>query len=119
MGSVAVASLLPLDGAVEVSLELDGAVDESVLAAGVGAAAGSVAGFCMSCGDADGVLVGSELVVDGVVVDGAVVLSLLVCAETKPTVPTIVAAVIAAVRILEAFMVELLGCGGPVSARCE
>jgi hypothetical protein len=98
---------LPVDGAVD--MPFAGAGDASVLD-GVGVGAGSVAGFGMSCGEADCVVVGSELLAAGVVEP-----SLLVCAETKPTVPTMVAAVIAAVRILEALMVELLGRCRPVA----
>jgi len=106
------ASLL---GGVEVSGVVDGGVAAgAVVSAGAFVVEESVAGCCMlPCGGGVCVVViGSVLLL----VAGAAELSLLVWADTKPTVPTIVAAVIAATRILEALIVELLGRCRPVRA---
>jgi hypothetical protein len=93
-----VASLL---GGLAVSVVVDGAVVLDGLVAD-----GSVAGCCMlPCGDAGSVACGSVLLL----VAGAAGVSVVVCADTKPTAPTIVAALIAVTRILEALIVELLG----------
>jgi hypothetical protein len=75
-----------------------GVVDESV-AEGVAVVDG---GVLLSAGAAvvEGCCIGCCISCDGAAGAGSVV----VCADTKPTVPTMVAAAMAAVRVLEAFI---------------
>ena len=66
-----------------------------------GAAGDSGAGCCICGVVVDGLVIGSVLCAAGAAGSA-------VCADTKPTVPTIVAAAIAAIRVLDAFIVDLL-----------
>ncbi|HWH84570.1 MAG TPA: hypothetical protein VNU71_20265 [Burkholderiaceae bacterium] len=111
-------------GAAEVSLGLleDGAVDESGVVDCAGAAGWAGAALLSDDGCGDGVLLSCAGAVlfgigSGLVAAGWVWSLVAVCADTKPTAPTIVAAAIAAVRVLSALIVILLGVVGHGACR--
>jgi hypothetical protein len=85
-----------VDGAAEPDDEVSDDVLDGALASGV------AAGCCVSCW-AVGFGIGSVACAAGVAGESEV------CADTKPTVPTIAAAEIAAMRVLEAFIWNSLG----------